>query len=282
MANRVAPIGTIVREIGGADESTVRLHECDDRGSDFAVIKLRDRIVIQAFQRRRQVLCDYCVAGLNRGAVGFEENLAQPWIAFQLRRERLDFFRQVLARDVAIAGQFLGGRRDLLKLHRAEAPERRVDACNLSRHANPENAVTRQVLVGLAVANVHVGSRLQRRSLSIVERVEGVGLCHIDEHEAAAAKSARGRIRNSDREFSGDCRVDGVAALFENFDAGVRSVVAFRHDHPMRADRGRLWSGGVRIGTRRNEQRDARARRASRANKRRRVESDVASTSGLY
>ena len=213
--------------------------------------------------RRREILCDDRVAGFGRGAVRLQENLREPGIAFQLRREHRDFLRQVRAGGVTIAGEFLGGRRDLLKLHRAEAPERRVDTRDLARHSDAEDAVARQVLVGLAVAHVHVGARRERRSFAIVERVKGVGLRHIDEHEAAAADSARGGIRNADRQRGGDRGVDRVAALLENLDAGVRRVVAFRHDHPMDADRRGVGRRGVRIGTRRNEYRDRES--ASRA-----------------
>src|SRR5579862_9571239 len=80
MVNRVAPVGTIVREIGSGEESTVRFHERDERGGNVAVIIVRDRVVAQALQRRREILRDYRVAGLERRAVGLEENLAQPWI----------------------------------------------------------------------------------------------------------------------------------------------------------------------------------------------------------
>ena len=181
---------------------------------------------------------------------------ASPGSSFQLRREHLDFFGEVRAGDVTIGGEFLGRRRDLLKLHGAEAPERRVDTCDLARHAHAEDAVAGEVLVGLAVSHIHVGARLQRRGFAIVERVKTVGLRHIDEHEAAAANSARRRIGDAHRQLGRQSRIDRVAAMLENLDAGMRSVVAFRHDHAMDADRGGFGRRGVRIGARSNEHRD--------------------------
>ena len=168
-------------------------------------------------------------------------------------------------RGETVAGQFLRRRRDLLKFHRAEAPERGVDARDFTRHSYRQHAVARQVLVGLAVAKVHVGTGLQRRGLAIVERVEGVALRDIDQHEAAAADSARGRIGDAHRQRRGDRGVDGVAALLENLDAGARGVLAFRHHHSMDAGRGSFGRRRRRsIRRRREEHRNRDRQRESR------------------
>src|SRR5208282_3550770 len=76
---------------------------------------------------------------------------------------------------------------------------------------------------------------LKRRGFAIVERVESVGLRDVDQHEAAAANSARGRIGDAHCQRGGHGRIDGVAAVFEYLDAGARGVLAFRHDHSMDA-----------------------------------------------
>ena len=139
-------------------------------------------------------------------------------------------------RDVAIGGELLRGRRDLLKLHRAQAPQRRVDARYFAGHSHAEDAVAGQVLVGLAIAHVHVGARLHRRGFAVIKRVEGVGLRHIDEHEAAAADSARRGIGDAYSQRGRDGSVHRVTALLENLDAGARGVLALGHDHAMDAD----------------------------------------------
>ena len=254
--NGVAPDGTIVGEVGGADQSAVRLHERGERGCDFAVIEIRDRIVTEASERRGEILFDDRVAGLGRGAVGFQENLAQSGIAFELRGEPCDFARQVRTRGETAVGEFLRGRRDLLKLHAAEAPERGVDARDLTRHANRQDAIARQVLVGLAVAKVHVGTGLKRRGFAIIECVESMCLRDVDQHEAAAADSARGGIGDAHCQRGSYGGIDGVAAVFEYLNAGARGVLAFRHDHSMDADRGGIGSRRRGIGGRRNEHRD--------------------------
>ena len=206
--NGVAPDGTIVGEVGVANQSAVRLHERGERGGDFAVVEIRDRVVTEVSERCGEILFDDRVAGLGRGAVGLQENLAESGIAFELRGEPCDFVRQMRTGGEAAVGEFLRGRGDLLKLHGAEAPERGVDARDLTRHSHRQHAIARQFLVGLAVAKVHVGTGLQRRGFAKIERVESVGLRDIDQHEAAAANSARCRIGNAHCQRGSRGRID--------------------------------------------------------------------------
>ena len=63
--------------------------------------------------------------------------------------------------------------------------------------------------------------------------VEEVGLAGVvaDEHEAAAADVSCGGVDDGEGEADGYGGVDGVAALLEDFDAGVGGVVLDGDDH---------------------------------------------------
>jgi hypothetical protein len=52
-----------------------------------------------------------------------------------------------------------------------------------------------------------------------------------DEHEASAADVACCRIDDREREADGYSCIDGIAALLEDFDAGVGGVVLDGDDH---------------------------------------------------
>ena len=58
-----------------------------------------------------------------------------------------------------------------------------------------------------------------------------VGLREMDEHEAAAADVAGDRMHDGEREAGGDCRIDRVAALLQDGDAGVGGVVVHADHH---------------------------------------------------
>src|SRR5882757_8203337 len=106
----------------------------------------------------------------------------------------------------ALLSQFDRGCGDLAELHGAEASERGVDSGYLARHRDCEDAILRQLRGGFAVAHEHVGTRLQRRGLAIVERGETAVLGGVYQHEAAAADSARSWIGHANCERGRDCR----------------------------------------------------------------------------
>jgi len=58
-----------------------------------------------------------------------------------------------------------------------------------------------------------------------------MAVAHANEHEAAAAEVSGERICDGEGEVSGYGRVDGIAALLEDGDAGVGCVVLDGYDH---------------------------------------------------
>ncbi len=94
---------------------------------------------------------------------------------------------------------------------------------------------------------IHIGRSCSGGALAEVEEIGGGGglsvasavtspvLGHADQHEASAAQVSGTRIGDGQREADGNCRVDGVAALLEDGEAGVRGVVLHADDHGMAA-----------------------------------------------
>src|SRR5580658_8786448 len=92
---RVAPVGTELREVGGAHDSAVRGHERGYRGCNRATIKVGDGIVAETRQRRGEIFRDYGVARFGSRPVGFQKNFAQPRIGGELGCEVLNLARQM-------------------------------------------------------------------------------------------------------------------------------------------------------------------------------------------
>ena len=195
------------------------------------MVKARDRIVAERAQRRAERLLVQEVAGLGRRARRREVGRLQPRVGGQLRRGSDDVPYQVLGGRKALLGEPDGRRRDRGEFHRAEASERCVEPRNLARHCDRQRTRTRQFLVDFAISHVHRGTGAHRRALAIVERVEAVRVGEVDEHEAAAADPARGRVGHAHGERGCGGGVDRVAAAAQDFDSGARGERVFRHHH---------------------------------------------------
>ena len=85
---------------------------------------------------------------------------------------------------------------------------------------------------------VHVAGGGGGGLLAVVEEV-GLAVLVADEHEASSAEVAGEGVDDGEGEADGDGCVDGVAALLEDFDAGVGGVVLDGDDH------GVLGAGGL-------------------------------------
>ena len=132
---------------------------------------------------------------------------------------------------VAVGGEFDGGGHVLregefavVPLRVGEAGYRAGDSAGLvadERHAGDN--------VALGV-EVHVAGGCGGSFFAVVEEV-GFAVVIADEHEASAAEVACKRIDDGESEADGYGCVDGVAALLEDFDAGVGGVVLDGDDH---------------------------------------------------
>ena len=66
--------------------------------------------------------------------------------------------------------------------------------------------------------------------LAIVDE-GGLAVSECDEHEAATAKVARDGMHDGQREAGGHGGIDGVAAVFQDFHAGIGRLVMDADDH---------------------------------------------------
>ena len=144
---RVTPNRLIIRQVVGGDDAAVLLQVRNEFLADRAVIEFRDRRVAEALHRVGELLCVNLFAGRRRGAVLLQENFLQARVHREHRGVGFDLAREMLADGKAIAREFDRGRGDLLKLHGAEALQRRVDARDLARHGDRERADLREFLV---------------------------------------------------------------------------------------------------------------------------------------
>jgi hypothetical protein len=79
--------------------------------------------------------------------------------------------------------------------------------------------------------------------LAIVEEMGGA-VFFADEHEAAATDVASGGVDDGKRKAGSDGCIDGVAALFEDCEAGVGCVVLYGDDHGVFGTDG-FFGGGL-------------------------------------
>ena len=144
--------------------------------------------------------------------------------------------------DVAVGGELDGGGHVLREgefaevlLRVGEAGDGAGDSAGLvadERHAGDD--------VALGV-EVHVAAGGGGGLFAVVEEV-GFAVLVADEHEAAAADVAGCGVDDGEGEADGYGCVDGVAALFEDGDAGVGGVVLDGDDH------GVGGAGGLDVG----------------------------------
>ncbi len=126
---------------------------------------------------------------------------------------------------------------------RAVALQRGEQTRHLSRCRHRQAAVQAELWHDRAVAHEHVARRRRRRGLAVVERRDPTRRVVVDQHEAAAADAARGRVDDAHRERGRHRGVDGVAARLEDLYAGLRGELVLGRDHAVaggeRGGRGR-------------------------------------------
>ena len=132
------------------------------------------------------------------------------------------------------------------------------------RAGHSDGFVTEGACVGDDVAlrvKVHVARGGARCLLAIVDEEIAFGaLRKMHEHESAAADISRDRVHDGEREAGGDRRIDRIAALLQDGDAGVRGVVMHTDHHGVIGGGGGLSWASPRVAAR--DTRSARERKA--------------------
>jgi hypothetical protein len=95
----------------------------------------------------------------------------------------------------------------------AVTPQNGLEPRHLTRNGDREPAEDAQLGIGFAVAHEHGAGRSGRRRFAVVEGDDAARRTVEDQHEAAAADAARGRVDHPDGQRRGDRGVDRVAAL---------------------------------------------------------------------
>jgi hypothetical protein len=90
----------------------------------------------------------------------------------------------------------------------------------------------------VALSHVHFRRGCRGRDLPEIDEVRFVRLAIVDQGEAAAADSARGRVDDAGREGGRDRSVDCVAAVLEHFDSGFGGELVLRGHHAARRSGG--------------------------------------------
>ncbi len=225
------------------------------------------------FHVRGELLCDFAVvevAGIGGdaleggGELGLAEGVAGLVVAAGWRgledSVRLGKLRKVgiaqpggllIGKNEAVLGELDGGGHHCLETEFAVVLFGIGEACDRAGHS--DGFVTEGACVGDDVAlrvEVHVARSGARCFLAIVDEEIAFGaLRKMHEHEAAAADISGDRVHDGEREAGGDRRIDRIAALLQDGDAGVRGVVMHADHHGVIGGGGGLvLRNGLRCG----------------------------------
>ena len=193
------------------------------------------------------------IARRQHRAVGLQKDVRRSGPAREPRSVERQRIRGVVGDVDAVAGQ-RNRRRDQLgerEFAGAVFCFRQRQPRDRAGHADGERGFARLLRIGVALRiEEGFGVDRRRRGLAIVDG--GVlAACAVDHHETAAADIAGARIGHGHGETGGHRRVDGVAALLQDFNADARGDRFLRDHHAMlggdrqrRPDLGRLRAGG--------------------------------------
>ncbi len=173
---------------------------------------------------------------------GFRKTSRQPRIGGELRREVLDLARQMRTCWKPFSRQLYRRACDGLKLHHAEPFQRRVDAGDLAGYCDRREFRSARVSSGCPPRTNMVGLAFSGARSRKSSAYNCLVAAHVDEHEAAAADSGRGGIGDSHRQRGCARRIDGIAAVAQNFHARGGGLRALRDHH--RAARHHRGVGG--------------------------------------
>ena len=252
-ARRLAPDGTVRRQVRMADEAAAALHLGHQQVCRRAVVEAALAMLLDALQRGGQVRLREALAGGGRrpgGGGELRRRGRMPGEAIPLCRQLAG---HVLGQGEPIAGQC----------------DRRFDHCRQRQFAvallHVEQAghgagdAHRQVRMGgepvddlAGRVQVHVPPRLGGCAFPVVIG-DHLAAGQPDHHEATAADIAGGRIGDRQREAGGHRGVDGVAAPGQDVRAHFRGERRAGHHHASGGAH-RFWRGAP------SERRDHRGR----------------------
>ena len=239
--------GLVAGEVGRGEQPAVGVHEVGQLLGHFAVVELI-RVGDDALKGVGEVGLAEGLACLVEFAVAIEDALRFGELGQIAAVEGAGF---PFGKDEAFLREPDGGGHVLCEGELAEALLRVDEA--LDRAGDADGLVAEGGEAGYDFAGgveIHVGRGCAGGALAEVEEVGGGGalpvsgpvLGHADEHEASSAEIAGARVGDGQGEADGDCGVDGVAALLEDGEAGVRGVVLDADDHGVASGLGALLS----------------------------------------
>ena len=251
--DRAAEVGEVV----GFDPAAVVTLVAQDRGGDVAPVErvargvqpgetvavgVRAFLVRHVLQRASEVALHEHIARRRRFAIGQEYRGGGGPVGKVLHAHGELLGQERIGRETVAREADRGGC-DLAERHGAKAGQRG----NPDAGRGGDDAVQQALGDTAAVVAVEV---LDAGGLgpdaNAADHVALIGFGEVDHHRGDAAEADELAFQHVDREAGGDAGIDGVAAGFQDLQAGKRGVVvAGHHDVVARHDVGAMGAGGA-------------------------------------